>query len=422
MTVNQRNWAGNITYGAQRWHKPESLDQLQAQVRAADKVKVLGSRHSFNWIADTPHDVIELTEWKQIHAIDTDKMTVTVDAGVRHGELAVLLHEAGYALHNLASLPHISVAGAISTATHGSGVTNGNLASVVTGLEIVTADGELLTLSREEDADQFAAAVVGLGAVGVLTKVTLKIEPTYQMRQMVYLDLPFAALESDFEAIMADAYSVSLFTDWTTDTMTQVWVKRRMTESADDAVPFYGARPADRHYHPMAALSAQPCTEQMGIPGAWHERLPHFKLEFTPSSGEELQTEYFVAREHALPALRAISAIREQIAPLLFISEVRTIAADDLWMSPCYQQDRVALHFTWKPDWDAVKPILPIIEERLIPFNAVPHWGKLFTLSSDYIQSQYTKWDDFLSFIQTLDPNGKFRNPFLDSVLFGVHG
>jgi xylitol oxidase len=420
MNMAQRNWAGNITYQAQHWHQPESLEALQTLVQREQQVKVVGSRHSFNHIADNTHNIIEMTDWNQVIDLDTEQQTVTVAGAIRYGDLAVYLDTRGYALHNLASLPHISVAGAISTATHGSGVNNANLASVVTALELVTADGNLLTLSSDQDIDRFAGAVVGLGAIGIITKITLKIEPAYDMRQNVYLNLPFTELESNFDVIMSSGYSVSLFTAWRDDAISQVWVKSRASENVVNDSSFFGASPATKHYHPLPDLPAENCTQQLGMVGRWHERLPHFRMDFTPSNGEELQSEYFVARDNAVPAIQAVNSIRDQITPHLFISEIRTIAADKFWMSPCYQQDCVAIHFTWKPNWAAVRACLPVIEEALMPFNVRPHWGKLFTLPHSYLRSQYEKWGDFTTLVQDLDPNSKFRNAFLNQVLFGI--
>lgn len=418
-TTAQQNWAGNITYQAQNWYKPTSLDELQTLVQQAQQVRAVGSRHSFNRIADSPHTIIEMADWNKVIELDTDSQTVTVESGIRYGELALYLDAQGYALHNLASLPHISVVGAISTATHGSGVKNQNLAGAVKALEIVTADGTLLNLSREQVTDRFYGAVVGFGALGIVTKVSLNIEPTYDMRQNVYLNLPFSQLENNFVAIMSSAYSVSLFTDWRDETINQVWIKSRTTENFTPETSFYGASLATQPYHPLPDVSAENCTQQLGIAGRWHERLPHFRMDFTPSYGEELQSEYFVRRADAFPALQALNHIRDQIAPHLFISEIRTIAADNLWMSPCYQQDCVAIHFTWKPDWPSVKACLPTIEAALMPFNVRPHWGKLFTLSYDYLRSQYEKLANFVNLLQDLDPQGKFRNPFLNRIIFG---
>jgi xylitol oxidase len=416
------NWAGNYTFSAARVHYPETVEQVQELVAGCDKLRVLGSRHSFNQIADSTEDLISLERFDHTVTFDRQRSTMTVDGGAKYGQLCRQLHQEGYALHNLASLPHISVAGACATATHGSGDANGNLASAVAAMEIVTAGGQVVALSREQHGDQFCGAVVGLGGLGVVTKLTLDIMPAFSMQQEVYENLPLAQVEENFEQIASSAYSVSLFTAWQNDRVNQVWLKRRLTNGAALAVAptFFGATlaPADRH--PIAELPAEPCTAQMGVPGAWYERLPHFRIEETPSSGEELQSEYFVPRRHAVAALRAVDRLRAQIAPLLHISEVRTIAADDLWMSPCYKQACVAIHFTWKKNWPDVKALLPAIEAQLAPFEARPHWGKLFTMPAARLRSLYEKLPDFQELLRSYDPQGKFRNAFLDEYIFGV--
>ena len=418
----QRNWAGNYTYRAARLHRPTTVAQVQDLVAHHPKVKVLGSRHSFNDIADTPGDLISLAHFDRVVALDQDRSTVTVEAGIRYGQLCQYLHRAGYALHNMASLPHISVAGACATATHGSGDGNGNLATAVSALEVITADGELVVLSREKDGDRFRGAVVALGGLGVVTRLTLDIVPAFEIQQDVYENLPLARLEEHFDAITASAYSISLFTDWQDARFTQVWLKRRITDGAGpEAAPeWFGATRATRPLHPIASLSAESCTQQLGIPGPWHERLPHFRMDYTPSAGEELQSEYFVPRRHALEALHAIARLRHRVAPLLQISEVRTIAADDLWMSPCYGQPCVAIHFTWKQDWPAVRQVLPLIETSLAPFEARPHWGKLFTMPPAQLQALYARLADFQQLLRSYDPEGKFGNPFLDTYIFGA--
>ncbi len=417
-----QNWAGNLTYSAARLHHPTSVAEIQAIVRQSRKVKALGSRHSFNTIADTSDDLISLDRLNRVVALDPQQRTVTVEAGMKYGELGVYLHDAGYALHNMASLPHISVAGACATATHGSGDTNGNLATAVAALEIVTGEGEVTTLSREHDGETFQGAVVGLGGLGIVTKVTLDIGPTFTVRQEVYETLPRVALEEHLDEIMSSAYSVSLLTDWQNDRVNLVWLKRQVTDDtpANVAAALFGAKLALADRHPIAELSAENCTPQMGVPGPWHERLPHFRMGFTPSAGEELQTEYFVPRQHAVAALRAVTALREQLKPLLQISEIRTVAADTLWMSPCYRQPCVALHFTWWKDWPAVRQFLPTLEESLAPFDARPHWGKLFTIPAARVQALYPKLPDFRRLLQSYDPQGKLRNAFLDTYIFSA--
>ncbi|TKK71734.1 FAD-binding protein [Ilyomonas limi] len=414
------NWSGNIEYSTNNISYPESVAAVQQAVTAHSKLKVLGTKHCFNRIADSKHLFISSRKMNKILSLDKDAHTVTVEAGIKYGELSPWLNDQGFALHNLASLPHISVAGAITTATHGSGVKNGNLSTAVSGLEMVLADGSIVHLSKK-DGDIFNAAVVGLGALGVITKVTLAIQPAFMMRQYVYENLPMQQLQQHFDAIVGAGYSVSLFTDWTTDSINEVWIKSRVDDAANSSAKadFFGAIPATKNVHPIIALSAENCTEQMGVPGAWYERLPHFKMGFTPSSGKELQSEYFVPHQHATEAIMAIQQLGKAISPHLFISEIRTIAADDLWMSPCYQQDSVTLHFTWKQEWDAVSKLLPQIEKALAPFNAKPHWGKLFTMPADVLDSRYEKLADFKQLVARYDPQGKFRNAFLEEKLYG---
>ncbi len=200
--------------------------------------------------------------------------------------------------------------------------------------------------------------------------------------------------------------------------MNQVWVKHRtdaMTPLQLGSGPrFLDASLADGPRHPVPGVDPIACTDQGGVPGPWHERLPHFRLDFTPSSGDELQSEYFVPREAAAAAVMAISSIADVIAPALQICELRTIAADDLWLSPAYGRDSFAIHFTWISDMAAVLPALTAIEKQLAPFDARPHWGKVFTMSPDVVRTRYTRLPDFGELTARFDPTGKFRNAFVD--------
>lgn len=411
------NWSRNLQYRSARLHEPRTLDELRAIVAGAERVKVLGTRHSFNDVADTTGDQVSLRHFDRV--LEVNASGATVEAGVNYGALAQPLHQAGYALHNLASLPHISVAGACATATHGSGDRNGNLATAVSAVEFVTSDGAVTRLSRGDA--HFTGAIVSLGAMGVVTRLTLDVEPSFAMRQTVYERLPFDALLAHFDQITSAAYSVSFFTDCRAPTINQAWLKQRMQDGAPavDLVAL-GATPARRDVHPIVGMPERNCTAQMGMPGPWHDRLPHFRMAFTPSSGEELQSEYFVPRHHAIAALRAIDAMRDRIALLLQICEIRTIAADELWLSPCSRQACVAIHFTWKKTWPGVSALLPRIEAALSPFEARPHWGKLFTMAPTQLQQRYAKLADFRELVRTYDPRGAFRNAFLDRYIFGA--
>ena len=415
-----KNWAGNLSYGTAQVQYPRSVEQVQQLIKQHSKLKALGTRHCFNTIADSKDDLVCSKELNKVIALDTVNHTVTVEGGIKYGELAPYLHQHGWALHNLASLPHISVGGSITTATHGSGIKNGNLSSAVTGLEMVIADGSIVHFSKAADPEKLNAVVVGLGAIGFITKVTLQIEPTYMVRQRVFLKLPMAQLKPNFEKIVSAGYSVSLFTDWQSDSINEVWIKSRVDTDKDHNQPeFYGAKAATKNLHPIYEHSAEACTEQLGVPGPWYERLPHFKMGFTPSSGKELQSEYFVPAQHAVEAIEAVSRLGKQIGPHLFITEIRTIAADNLWMSPCHNQTSVTIHFTWKPETEAVLKLLPLIEKELAPFNARPHWGKIFTLAPKVLQSRYEKLGDFKKIVAEYDPKGKFRNGFLEHNIYG---
>jgi xylitol oxidase len=288
-------------------------------------------------------------------------------------------------------------------------------------MEIVTANGEVMTLSREKLGDKFSGTVVGLGALGVITSITLAVQPTFQMAQMVYENLSFTQLERHLDDIFASGYSVSIFTDWQNHRATQIWIKCRIDQGPfNPKADFYGAKPATHNLHPLPGHFAENCTEQMGIPGLWYERLPHFRMNFTPSSGAELQSEYFVPRDKGYAAILAIEQLRDHITPHLFISELRTVAADDLWISPCYQQPSMALHFTWKPEWPAVKKVLPLIEDKLAPFGARPHWAKLFTIPPAHLRPRYAKLSNYREILAQYDPHGKFRNEFINTNIYSA--
>ncbi|MFE2824656.1 FAD-binding protein [Streptomyces sp. NPDC059271] len=412
MTGTLTNWAGNITYAAEELHRPASLAALRALVARSPRVRVLGSGHSFNRIAEPGPDgvLLSLAALPPAIEVDTAARTVRVSGGVRYAELARAVHAKGFALHNMASLPHISVAGSVATGTHGSGVANGSLASAVREIELVTADGSAVSLGRGDD--RFDGAVTALGALGVVTALTLDVEPDFGVSQHVFTELPLEGL--DFETVAASAYSVSLFTDWERPGFRQVWLKRRTDRPLPD---FPWAEPATEAMHPVPGMPARNCTRQFGVPGPWHERLPHFRAEFTPSSGSELQSEYLLARSDALAALHALDAIRGTIAPLLQICEVRTVAADRQWLSPAYGRDTVALHFTWVDDTEAVLPVVRSVERALEPFAPRPHWGKVFAVPPEILRERYARMTDFRTLVEGLDPAGTFTNAFVADLL-----
>lgn len=416
--VRRTNWAGNITFQPTRFHEPSSVEELQAIVAGSERVSVLGTGHSFNGLALTDGDLVSLRELPMAVEVDASRRTVTVNGRMTYADLGARLNKLGYALPALASLPHISVAGACVTATHGSGGTNGNLATAVAGLEIVLSTGDLVRFERGDE--RWEGMVVSLGALGVIVRMTLDVIPTFDVRQTVYERLPRDVAYLHFDDIFASAFSISMFTAWADRHFDQVWVKRRVgDDEGRPSADFYGAAPADGPRHPAtgARSRAVHCTEQGATPGPWHERLPHFRAGFTPSSGEELQSEYLVPRGAAVDALRAVDGIRDLVNPVLQICEVRTVAADDLWLSPCYQRDMVGIHFTWVLDSAAVLPVVARVEKTLEPFGAVPHWSKVFTTPPDVVRSQYPKLSEFQRLADDLDASRKFRNSFVDRYL-----
>ena len=416
------NWAGNIRFNAARVHRPTSLPELQRLVGAADRVRALGTGHSFNRIADTDADLVSVADLPRTFEVNAARQTVRVSAGMRFGELVGPLHDAGFALHNLGSLPHISIAGAVSTGTHGSGMGNGTLASAVSAVELVTAEGDLLRLTRADEPDRFDGCVIALGGLGVVVALELEVQPRYEIRQYVYEGLPLRVLHDRFDEVLSAGYSVSVFTDWSSGEADQVWRRLRVGADEPGEAPdeWLGATLADGPRHPIPGLPGSICTEQLGVAGPWHARLPYFRLEFTPSRGDEVQSEWFVRREHAVAALEALEPLRERIAAVLHVGEIRTIASDRLWLSPSAGRDTAALHFTWVKDEAAVAPVVAMIEERLADFDARPHWGKVFTTPPEVVRERYERYTDFESLLRDLDPRGTFRNPMLEAYFPGA--
>jgi xylitol oxidase len=407
-----KNWSGTVTFQDSKTLAPKSVDELAKIVASEPKIRARGSAHCFNAMADTNSVAVTFANMPQDIVIDKDRAIVSVPAGMKYGELAVALNDRGWAIHNMASLPHISVAGAIATATHGSGVGNGNLATAVRGLEIILPDGNIKRVTLEDP--DFAGYVVGLGLVGIVSSVDLAIEPTFNIEQTVYRGMSRETYAANLDEIMSLAYSVSYFTTWAAAGGGEVWAKFRSGSKAPAGL--FEAYPATSNRHPLPGLNPEPCTEQMAVSGPWHLRLPHFKMEFTPSAGDEIQSEFFVDRKDAPAAIAALEKIAPQINEILWVTEIRAIAPDNLWMSPHYQRDSIGIHFTWKKV-DAVYEMVKVVEAVLAPFNYRPHLGKVFSASPEYLKSVMPKMSDFTKLVKQLDPSNKFGNAFTDNLL-----
>ncbi len=410
--IPDSNWSKSFQYGFQGSLAPSSLEELQTAVAGASKVKVLGSRHSFNAIADG--EIVLLPGNIPLDPVlSADRKHVSIAGHATYGDLALFLAGHELAVHNLASLPHISIAGAIATATHGSGDRNGNLATAVSSIEFVAADGSLITAKRG-DTD-FDGMIVHLGALGVVSRVTLDVGPSFDISQTVYEGLGWRALFDNLDDIMAAGYSVSVFTGWG-ETAGQIWVK-----SADFVAPalqeIFGAQLASVKRHPISGVDPVNATDQLGARGRWSDRLPHFKMGFTPSNGDEIQSEFHIPRQHAAAAVEATLAVRDRFAHLVQVTEFRSVAADDLWLSPQYRRDTLSMHFTWVRDRDGVNAAVRHVEDALAPFGALPHWGKVF--SRRPVGAQYPMLGRFRALRERMDPSGKFSNPWLEENVFG---
>jgi xylitol oxidase len=409
------NWSRTYRYAAPTFVDATSIDEVQALVARSSKVRALGTRHSFNAIADTSGVLVSVTSIDPDIRIDAAARTVTVGAGTRYGVLATALESAGWALHNMGSLPHISVGGAIATGTHGSGNGSGILGTAVSALEIVSADGSLVSVRRGDAG--FDGSVVSLGCLGIVVRVTLDIQPSYLMRQDVYRSLRWSSLVENLDEITSTGYSVSVFTDWSEHGNT-VWIKSRLDGMSplDDTV--FGAVRDGLAGITGAREPGDNLTEQGGVPGPWLYRLPHFRLDSVPSSGDEIQTEFLVPRSSGVAAIEAVRALQPAIAPHLLISELRTVAADEFWLSPAYARDSLCIHFTWKAEPEAVAELVRTLARVLAPFDARPHWGKVHDIDSTPYAHLYPRLADARELFERADPRGVFRNAFIDSTLF----
>ena len=410
-----RNWAGNVRYSADRLVRPTSVTELQETVARTARIRALGTGHSFNRIADTTGTLVSTADLDLAVELDESTRTVLVPAGARYGTVAAFLERRGWALHNLGSLPHISVAGACATGTHGSGDGNRCLAAAVQGIEFVRANGELVTRTAA-DAD-FGGSVLALGALGIATRLRLAVQPSYQLRQDVWLDLPTDVFAERFAEIMSAGYSVSVFTDWSRPgVLDSVWVKSRVDGPLVDGTR-WSAHSATTAQHPIPGHDPAPATEQLGRPGAWHERLPHFRAEHTPSSGAEQQSEYLLPRAAGPAAVEALRTV--DLGGALQVCEIRTVAADDLWLSPCAGRDTVGIHFTWIDDDRAVDRAVAAVEDALAGFDPRPHWAKVFgSVAGTGLARHYPRLPEFRQLIDQHDPTHKFGNDFLEQYVY----
>lgn len=403
-------WSGNHRYRASETLLPATSDELAEALASVDTVRVQATRHTFNDVGDSARTLISLERMPTRVALVDDR--VRVEGLVTFAQLAPVIEAEGRALHNLGSLPHISVAGATATGTHGSGVRNGNLSSAVRAVEIMDAAGD--THRVDQAHEWFPAAALSLGALGVVTAIELQTEPTYEVTQQAYTGVAWDDIAGDPERVFGGSRSVSVFTTWGDPSHDLVWAKS--DDGAPDWVEELGGRPVGDDIH-LGRIRTVDNTTVRATAGPWHTRLPHFRADALPSDGDEIQTEYFVPMASAREALAAVRAIAPAFDAQLLVTELRTVAADELWLSPAYQRDVMVIHFTWRNDTGGVLGVLPHIEAALSPFDVRPHWGKAFTMSGEAVRATLPRVDDFLAVARAADPRGVFRNDFLRRTL-----
>lgn len=413
------NWAGNVTFAPQAFHRPATLDELRRLAGSSTRWRVLGSGHSFSPLAATSGDLVSLAELPRAVEVDRRRGLASVPGGATYEWVADELHRRGWALPAMASLPHLSVAGAIATGTHGSGDTVQCLSAGVHGLEVVVPGGDVVVVDRGSDPGVLPGYAVSLGALGAVVRVTLEVVPAFTVRQDVHEGLPAATLVDRFDEVMAGAHSVSAFTDLrrgVAGPTFRVWRKARVGEP-EAPERWLGTVRASDPRHPIAGVDPAACTEQLGRPGPWHERLPHFRAGATPSRGAELQSEFLLPRTAATTALTALLGLADDLTPAVLTCEVRTVAGDDLWLSPASGNDTVGIHLTWVPDEAAVLPRVRRLHEVLDPLGARPHWGKVTTADPASLAARYPRMDDFRRLVAAVDPRATLGNDLLDALL-----
>ena len=430
-----QNWAKTVYYN-HTIHYPKTVEEIQHILQYHAKIRVLGSMHSFNNITKLPQEFngvyISMSNMNQVIKCCRGER-VTIQPGITFGELGEYLHERNFGFHNMASLPHITVGGAISTGTHGAGVFNGNLASHVMQVKLISADGKLRTYRIGQDPE-FQHIPVSFGLAGIIVEIELDIVPDYDIQQCIYENLPFNTIKkSDYKTAFSSAYSFSIFTQWKNRKFTSIWAKYRLRKGRNgneesimiDCPDMNKIKPSSNKVHPLPGGDTSFVSGGIGKnykePG--YVGLPHFLMEGVPSQGEELQSEYFVSSHMFDVVIEVLFHHFEEnpkLYDLLYVSEMRFVAGDKLTLSPQHVLgSSIGFHFTWKKEFDQVVDALKGIENVLKPYNALPHMGKLFTMTGRELEGKYGQRNlrAFQSFVAPLDPLKKFVNPFLQNLI-----
>ncbi len=424
-----RNFAHNQRAVPARWHRPRTEDELVAVVRRAVEegltVKAVGAGHSYSAVACTDGHLLDLSDYDRVLDHDRGTGEVTVQAGIPLWKLADELAARGRALEVLGDINVQSVAGAISTGTHGPGIRYANIASNVTGCRLVDGTGRIVDLRAGDDPGMLAAVRVGLGALGVLSTVTVRTVPAFNLHiaeSAMRLDRLFAQLDE----LIDTTDHLGLFWFPGSDV---VLVKQRMR--TDEPARPRSRRDAwladvvvDNHVLDLACTVASrfPQVARSIIAGASAKR-PHEWVDrsdrvfCTPRTMRVLEMEYAIAREHFVEAFERLGRLVDRLGtPLPVPVEIRWTKGDDALLSHAHERDSVyvAAHVHHRQPYDQY---FAGFEAIMDDFDGRPHWGKLHFQTAETLAPRYPRWDEFAVARHRLDPDGRFSNPYLDRVL-----
>ncbi|MEV6603386.1 D-arabinono-1,4-lactone oxidase [Kutzneria sp. NPDC051319] len=427
-----RNWAGTARSQPVHVARPRDVSEIAEAVTVAAKdgftVRPRGSGHSFTSIAATDGVAIDLGEWSGVVRADRENHLVTVRSGTPLHRLNAELHRLGMAMANLGDIDAQTISGAISTGTHGTGARLGGLSTQVRALELVLADGSVVTCSPDERPDLFSAARVGLGALGVISTVTLQCVPAFALQAREFPQ-PLDAILERFDPLCDSEDHVEFHWFPHSD---RVQVKHNIRLPADASIaPLSRARQFYEYEVMENSAFGLVCKLGRAVPSVvptlnrvcaslWSERSysdHSFRVFTTPRRVRFVETEYAVPRESLHDMLREFRAAIPRLRhPVIVPVEVRVAAADDIPLSTAYGRDSayIAIHqyvgMPYREYFDCFERIAGAVGGR-------PHWGKMHTLDASVLATRYPRFDDFRALRATVDPNGVFRNAYLDTVL-----
>ncbi|MGI8791633.1 MAG: D-arabinono-1,4-lactone oxidase [Acidimicrobiales bacterium] len=429
-----RNWAANQECWPTAIEHPASQAELSRLVTTAaaagTTVKVVGSGHSFTDIACTAGYLIHLDRHSSILHIDREAMTVSVEAGVPLSRLNAALEEAGMALPNLGDIAYQTVAGAISTSTHGTGVRIGGLATQVIGLDIVTGDGSVIECSADTEPDVFSAARVGLGAIGILSRVTLQCVPAFTLRaieQPMHMDKVFSNLDRYVE----ENDHFEFF--WVPHTPFAITKRNNRTDEPPAGRGRWRTI-RDKYLLENIAFGVACRLGRMrpsliprlatAVPGSGRVEYTDksFKIFASPRWVHFYEMEYAIPREHVVEALNRLMAFVDDSGLRIgFPVEVRFTASDDIWLSTAHGRTSayIAVHVYQGTEYE---PYLRGVESSMDDLGGRPHWGKMHFQTAETLAARYDHWDDFQAVRARVDPDGRFANAYTDRVLGPVSG